>query len=413
MLRRAFIQPMLAATGLAALSPRLRAADVCTAAPRKRFIFVIARGGWDPLLTLVPPPRGARFDLPPQSAGATEGGLPFVDSPLRPSVRRFFELHAARTVVLHGLAVRSVSHDVCERTLLTGAATGDAPDLGTRLAAASPLALPHLVVEGPSLPGPLAGVVTRAGSGQLQGLLDGTLPPRAAGAPPALARPTRALLDDFRARRLAAFADSTGRAEPRAMAAALDRRVRLEDLRDDLSFESDGSLDAQARLAVAALANDVASCVTISPPTSWDTHTDSDNRQSQLWEGLFGALLRLLDRLHATPAPGYLASTSLADETVVVALSEMARTPRLNADNGRDHWPWTSALLVGPGLAGGRALGGYDAAYTGLGVDPLTGALDPSAAATTPAQLAATLKRLAGCPEPPPPGVAPLLGALA
>ncbi len=413
MLRRAFLQTFLAATGATLLAPRLRASVPCALAPRKRFIFVVARGGWDPLLTLVPQPSGARFDLPPQSDGATAGGLPYVDSPLRPSVRRFFELHAARTVLLHGLAVRSVAHDICERTMLTGSATGDVPDLGTRLAAASQAALPHLVVEGPSLPGVLAGVVTRAGPGQLQGLLDGTLPPRVAGASAPLARPTRALLDDFRARRLAAHADATSSAEVRAMSAALGRRVRLESLRDDMSFESDGSLDAQARLAVAALANDVASCVTVSPPTSWDTHTDSDNRQSQLWEGLFGTLLRLLDQLHATPAPGRLVSTSLAEETVVVVVSEMARTPRLNADNGRDHWPWTSALIVGPGLAGGRVLGGYDANYTGLGVDPATGALDPGRPATTPAQLAETLLRLAGCPDAPPPGVAPLLGALA
>ncbi len=196
------------------------------------------------------------------------------------------------------------------------------------------------------------------------------------------------------------------------MEAALARKVRLEALRDDMSFVTDGSLDAQARLAVAALANDVARCVTISPPMSWDTHTDNDNQQSGLWEGLFGTLLRLLDRLQATPAPGRLASASLAEETVIVAVSEMSRTPRRNADNGRDHWPWTSALLVGPGLAGGRALGGYDRNHAGVGVDPVSGALDAAREATSPAQLAATLLTLAGCADEGP-GVAPLLGALA
>lgn len=30
--------------------------------------------------------------------------------------------------------------------------------------------------------------------------------------------------------------------------------------------------------------------------------------------------------------------TGLLDETLVVVLSEMGRTPKLNADGGRDHW---------------------------------------------------------------------------
>ncbi len=92
----------------------------------------------------------------------------------------------------------------------------------------------------------------------------------------------------------------------------------------------------------------------------------------------------------------------------------MARTPQLNADNGRDHWPWTSVLLFGTGITGGRAIGGYDGGYGGLGIDPATGEIDLARPAPTPAQLGATLMALADLdPCVLGPSVEPLDGVLA
>ena len=36
----------------------------------------------------------------------------------------------------------------------------------------------------------------------------------------------------------------------------------------------------------------------------------------------------------------------------------MTRTPKLNSDGGKDHWPSTSALLIGSSIDGGKVLGG-------------------------------------------------------
>ena len=395
----------------AALLPLRMAKAMAT--PKKRFIFVIARGGWDPLLTLAPMFQASAIQMPPESSPASIGGIPLTDSAMRPSVRSFFEQHAAKSLIIHGLSVRSVAHDVCETTMLTGSATGSSPDHATRLAASSSVALPHLVVEGPSLPGELAPLVTRTGrAGQLQALVDGSIMERADVATSPLSRPTRELVDGFLARRLAAFADTSPRLGQEALE-ALSRKRRIEQLRGEVSFATDGSIESQIELAVSVLGADIAQCVTISPPISWDSHTDSDNQQTQYWEALFLALSRLMSRLAATPSPGTTASSSLAEDTVVVCLSEMSRTPRLNADQGRDHWPWTSALLVGPGLTGGRAVGGYDANYSGLGIDPATGETDPNRAATSPAQLGATLLALADLDASVfGPRVEPLLGVL-
>jgi hypothetical protein len=61
-----------------------------------------------------------------------------------------------------------------------------------------------------------------------------------------------------------------------------------------------------------------------------------------------------------------LGQRGLLEETLVVAVGEFGRTPRINATGGRDHWgPCQSALLAGGGVRGGQVYGASDrdAAY--------------------------------------------------
>jgi hypothetical protein len=86
----------------------------------------------------------------------------------------------------------------------------------------------------------------------------------------------------------------------------------------------------------------------------WDTHTRNFPilREWNLpqFDQTFSALLAdLQDR-------------GLLDETVIVVLSEMGRTPRVNGNGGRDHWTHCySTLLAGAGLRGGSVCGASDA----------------------------------------------------
>jgi uncharacterized protein (DUF1501 family) len=52
----------------------------------------------------------------------------------------------------------------------------------------------------------------------------------------------------------------------------------------------------------------------------------------------------------------------LLDETLIVMMGEMGRTPRINAQGGRDHWTFCySVLLAGAGIRGGSVYGESDA----------------------------------------------------
>ncbi len=56
----------------------------------------------------------------------------------------------------------------------------------------------------------------------------------------------------------------------------------------------------------------------------------------------------------------------ILDETLVVVMSDMGRTPKINKNAGRDHWTFCySVMLAGAGIRGGTAYGTSDeqAAY--------------------------------------------------
>ncbi len=58
---------------------------------------------------------------------------------------------------------------------------------------------------------------------------------------------------------------------------------------------------------------------------------------------------------------GDLADRGLLDRTLVVAMGEFGRTPKINGSGGRDHWPdCYSVLMAGGGVRGGTVYGASD-----------------------------------------------------
>ena len=76
----------------------------------------------------------------------------------------------------------------------------------------------------------------------------------------------------------------------------------------------------------------------------------------------------------------------LLDSTLVVAIGEFGRSPKINDKAGRDHWEKCySALVAGGGVAGGRVVGSSDPRGE-----------HPHSHPVTPADLAATIHHAAG-----------------
>ncbi len=86
---------------------------------------------------------------------------------------------------------------------------------------------------------------------------------------------------------------------------------------------------------------------------SWDTHSDNDKgHRDRLAPPLDRTLTALVDDLE---------ERGLLETTLVVAMGEFGRTPVINANLGRDHWPncWSLALSGG-GIKTGQVIGASD-----------------------------------------------------
>ena len=97
----------------------------------------------------------------------------------------------------------------------------------------------------------------------------------------------------------------------------------------------------------------------------WDTHVKGFDslRRGFLprFDRAFSALIEDLDH------------RGLLDSTLVLAWGEFGRTPRVNADAGRDHYPNVfSAAMAGGPVRGGRVVGSSDAKGTIPKADPKT-----------------------------------------
>jgi hypothetical protein len=104
----------------------------------------------------------------------------------------------------------------------------------------------------------------------------------------------------------------------------------------------------------------------------WDSHLHSEDVKNHLLPTTDQAAAALI---------GDLEERGLLDETLVVMLGEMGRTPKANARWGRDHWSTLfPALVAGAGVRGGTCYGRSD-----------TDAAYPAENPTRPEDLAATL----------------------
>jgi hypothetical protein len=119
----------------------------------------------------------------------------------------------------------------------------------------------------------------------------------------------------------------------------------------------------------------------------WDTHRRNHHfLQNSLLPPTDRGLAALISDLH---------DRGLLEETLVVAMGEFGRTPEINKQGGRDHWPHCySIMLAGGGIRGGAIYGASDehaaypardpvtpedvaaTIYAALGIDPAAEILD-------------------------------------
>lgn len=158
---------------------------------------------------------------------------------------------------------------------------------------------------------------------------------------------------------------------------ALDIRREPAALRDRYGRHLFGQASLMARRLVEAGVRFVTVAWDAPDGYSWDSHVHSNDVKKHLLPGLDQALAALVTDL---------GERGMLEETLVVALGEMGRTPKATSNWGRNHWSTLfPAVLAGGGVRGGIAYGRSD-----------KNAAFPAEKPIRPEDLAATLFRSLG-----------------
>ncbi len=167
---------------------------------------------------------------------------------------------------------------------------------------------------------------------------------------------------------------------------ALDIRREPDSLRDRYGRHLFGQSTLLARRLIEAGSRFVTVHFDSADGYGWDSHLNSTDVKTHLLPSFDSALSTLILDLE---------ERGLLDETLIVAMGEMGRTPRANANWGRDHWSTLfPAVRAGGGMKRGFVYGESDAGgayaltptvspedmaatiYHALGIDPDTRIVD-------------------------------------
>ncbi len=367
--RRTWLKRSMLALGGAAALTGARRLSAAPPGPPRRLVLVFVQGGWDTTYAIDPKPGLAGVDAP---TGAVQGfgGLDIFTDPSRPAVGTFFADWGDQCAVVRGISVASIAHPDCQRRIITGATADGAPDVAAIASAtlAPELPAPYLILGRTAFSGPYGAMSARTGTAnQIVTLLNPQFTEEALIRGHVAARAGREL----------AAADVPA---VRDFVDSLDRGDLLRELGKVGELELTRTFATQIALAVESLSLGLCHCVQLEVG-GFDTHSNN-SAQGKLQNDLFAGLSTLMQSL---------AAAKLLGDTVVAVVSEMGRTPRLNTANGKDHWPVTSALLLGAGVAGGKVVGGTTDGLDAAPVDLATGAVDPAGRPISYADLAAGL----------------------
>jgi uncharacterized protein (DUF1501 family) len=345
--RRAFMQ--LGLGGLAWLAARR-----AWAAPAKACVLLYMEGGPSQIDTWDPKP-----------GRPTGGDFKAIATPVAGlQVSEHLPLLAARArdlAVVRSVTSKEGNHQRARHLMHTGYPPQggvDHPALGSIVAARSGAR-------------DLPGYVAVAGPGEGAGFLSPELAPFTVPSPKAgvrlLANPAdarlagrveiwRGLERDFVAAhpdaRLAAGQEKLGEQAVAMMAAPTSRAFRLEDEPDPVRARYGDSEVGQGCLMARRLVEAGVPFVEVTQK-GWDTHKDNFTTVQRLSAELDQAMSTLLDELKGR---------GLLESTLVVWMGDFGRTPAINANAGRDHYPQcASVVLAGGGIRGGQVVGATDA----------------------------------------------------
>ena len=405
--RREFLR-LMGMAGLVAASPwpRLRQAQAAAPYTGQFFVTIAAEGGWD-VTSFCDPKMNvageAQINHWSQSGSTqTISGSPIAYAPFALNNELFPRFHNDM-LVINGVDSQTNSHDVGVRHNWSGRVPVGYPTFSALAATELGEGLPLAYLSSGGYR-ETAGLTPYTIIQDTQSLRDLVHPNWVSwGEVEYHDTGDLAIVDQYRGERLAA---QRARSDllPRsaagldALLAARANRDQLAALESLLPAESVGWYDKdnywnpllpQAEIALICYK---AGLTVAADLVTWgfDTHVNHDTDQGLVLSVLSNGINYLWDKA---------AEMGVADKLTVLVSSDFGRTPWYNDDQGKDHWPIGSAIIMQQGAPwGNRVVGVTDGAHNALPINPTTLAVDTSSAGVVlqPKHIHDAMRRLAG-----------------
>ncbi|MGB1017031.1 MAG: DUF1501 domain-containing protein [Nannocystaceae bacterium] len=365
------------------------------------FVLVHAGGGWDPTSLCDPKGRNSEDEVDPMNqsyfaADIEEAGniryAPLGTDDQPNAMRDFFTKHYERLLVINGINMRTNGHDGGTRHIASGRLAEGFPAFGALHSASRGRDLPMSYLSFGGYDETM-GLVARTRSGNTNALARIAYPDR---------YNTDNELDTFHS----SAANSLIKAAEEERYNKLRETERLprtqhaldllwsgkagseelKKLQQYLPELSNDGFQRQAQVALAAYKAGIATSVNMSIG-GYDTHGNHDAAH----------IPRLINLLNGVDFIFEEAQRQGVWQNVVVFVgSDFGRTPGYNEGNGKDHWPISSAMLMGAGIQGNRVIGASDERHSARTVNPSNLQVDDGGIFVEPHHIHQDLRKLAG-----------------
>jgi len=410
MQRRQFLKQAVSLS-LAGALPASLVRPAFGATPDRFLITVSASGGWDPTSLMDPKGNAPRADgLGPvnnfaASAIKSAGNLvyaPYSEIVTPPDAGNagdfdaFFARHFERLLVINGIDTQTNGHDSGRRFVWSGQLQEGYPSVAA-LAAAPYAEQPMAFISNggydftASLVAPVrtaeASTFTQLAYPNSQFPNDDALQGIGFFSPASYE-----LVQQARSERLTRLRinESLPKRQQQMdqLSTARNADVGLETLLGFLPEDVSDGIFGQAEVALAAFASGLAVSASLNLG-GFDTHGEHDQDHTDSLVELLAGLDHLWNQIELR---------GLQDKVTVIVGSDFGRTPFYNEGEGKDHWNITSIMAMGAGITGNRVIGGTDANFEALALNPDTLDSDSGGIIITPQHVHRALRDFLGVP---------------
>ncbi len=399
--------------GASIATPWFANPSVARGAADKFWVIVTASGGWDPRFLFDPTlnveqnriyteiGNVGKISFAPIDATPDEFGLEEGQEGQYLNPERFLNRFGDRLTVFNGVDTSTNNHDAGQRAVTCGSIQEGIPAMGAMLAATYGLdkPLPFVSFGGYDSTFDLA-PLSRIGSSNL--LRDLAAPnllnPQDENPTGYHTDATWERIRQAQGERLAEQLDAQALPKlQRSMQALLDARAtdsQLAALQIPEPVDLPGNLNSAERmvragqLAVSSFKSGLSVAANLSIG-GFDTHGNHDQTQRLALIQLLTGVGGLLDVIE---------TEGMTDSVYILVGSDFGRTPHYNGDNagsGKDHWPVTSYLALGPGIEGNRVIGATTDDQQARLIDPSSLNVSDGGVRLTPGQIHSALRKMA------------------